>query len=77
MKSYFCPLPRIIDARHEGQHAEVERFVRKFSLSKFLDHRLIDVTNNIILVFTNPIICVQQGCRIEEAAVRMKALTQF
>ena len=79
MKSYFCPLPLIIDARYEGQHAEVERFfhlfclVRKFAMSKFLDHCLINVTDNIILVSTNPIICVQGGRRIEESVVRMKA----
>ena len=79
MKSCFCALPLIIDARHEGQHAEVERFfhlfclVLKFALSKFLGHRLIDVTDNIILVCTNPTICVQGGHRIEESVVGMKA----
>ena len=83
MKSYFCPLPLIIDARHEGQYAEVERFfhlfclVRKFALSKFLDHHLIDVTDNVMLVSTNPIICVQGGRRIEESVVGMKANAIF
>ena len=78
MKSCFCPLPLIIDTRHEGQHAEVERFfhlfclVRKFALSKFLDHCLIHVTDNVMLVSTNPIICVQGGRRIEESVVGMK-----
>ena len=77
MKSYFCPLPLIIDTRHEGQHAEVERFFHlfclacKFALSIFLDHCLIDVTDNVMLVSTNPIICVQGG--IEESVVGMKA----